>query len=507
MKVLYSILFIFLGIAIGYCQDAALIKYHSIGSFGDDKIITSQTDEAGNHYLVGSIETINHKGDPAINIHLSKLSPEGEILWQQEIGEEGSDQPHQLLLDSNGELLVLASSTSRSGLFNNQLNFENIYLLRFSANGELINSVSYGGNFIDIPANIIELHNGDFLISAHTMSSDGDVSSSIGQFDFWLIKINRSGKIIWERTFGGTDEDYSVKTIELPDNNLMFLGHSTSLDVDLPQNYGDYDISLIKLSGKGDVIWTKNFGGSYDDVANDMLLLPNGNILIGASTFSSDFNLNENNGNSDAWLFEVNKDGSLIWDKNYGNEGNDRVMQMSNVDGKIRVLGNSNSVSIETSRNNGEEDIWYFELDDSNNITNQLLIGSAYSEYATSFSFIGNDQILITGTTNSQDGIFESTGGEYDGFMYILKTSTLNEITLNGRVSAHPNPTIGTCYLNFVPSNSTYSLHDLSGREIPFTISEYNHSSILNFESDERGIFLLTIASPGGVQSIKINRN
>lgn len=477
-----------------------------MGSFGDDKIIMSQTDNTGNHYLLGSIETINLKGDPSINIHLSKLSPQGEILWQKEIGEEGSDIPYQLLLDSKGELLVLASSTSHNGLFDNDMNFENIYLFRFSSNGELLNTSSYGGNFIDIPAQITELYNGDYLISAHTMSSDGDVSTNIGQLDFWLIKINRSGEIIWEKVFGGTDEDYAVKTIELQDHSIVFLGHSTSLDVDLPQNYGDYDVSLIKISVKGDILWSKNFGGSYNDFASDMLLMPNGNIFIGASTFSKDFDISKNNGNSDTWLLEIDQSGKLVWEQTYGNEGNDQLMQMDNIDGKIRVLGNSNSASIETSRNNGEEDIWYFELDESRNIINQLLIGSAYFEYATSFTFIGNDQILITGTTNSEDGIFESTGGEYDGFMYILKTSTLNDITEKGQISVHPNPTNGTCYLNFVPANSSFKLYDCAGREIPFTITEYHHSSILNFESDERGIFILTIASEEEFQSIKINK-
>lgn len=507
MKNWFTIALILIWTGVSYGQEASLVWYESIGTEGDDKIITSQTDSEGNHYLLGQIENQFGNQESSIDIFIAKYSEKGIVQWTKTIGSHGNDIGVAMLLDAHNELLILASSNSDDGLFKGNFGHEDLYMFRISAEGELIKTSKFGGNFIDLPSSIIETVDGNYLITGHSRSNDGDLTSNKGQLDFWILKVDYSGHLIWQRNYGGSDEDYTVKAISLHDGNYMILGHSTSIDFDVPDNYGDLDISLMKLNANGDLIWQESYGGAYNDFASDIYELDNGNFLVAGSTFSNNIDISFNNGNSDGWIFEVTSNGDLIREKTFGSKGNDYIQSMLvEGNGTIRLLGNSSSELISDERNNGAEDIWLFNLNSEFEITNQLLIGGSSFENASSFALLPNDQILITGQSNSVDGIFIRSAGKYDGFIAKIKTSELNSITAAGKISVHPNPSNGIFYLNNLPEGASLTVYNQAGLEVDVQHIHLASTSMVDLTSMPSGLYFLELATTDAVERIKVIR-
>lgn len=477
-------------------QEASLVWYESFGAEGNDVVESVKSDYEGNLYVLGTIDREEELISEQNNMFVARFSSKGNLEWKNEVRCSGNDRGICMLIDQNNDVLVLASSNSNDGVFSNNKGYEDLYLLKFSKTGEIIEKKQFGGEFIDLPSSIIATYDGNFLISGHSRSTSGALSNNKGQLDFWVIKVDPSGNTIWEKTYGGTDEDYSVKAIQLRDGNYMLLGHSTSIDFDVPDNYGDLDISLMKLSTEGEILWQDSYGGRFDDTGSDIIELDNGHLLIAGNTFSDNIDVSMNNGNSDGWLFEVDETGDLVWERTYGDKGNDYISSMNIDNGTIRILGSSTSANIQGKVNNGEEDIWVFELDSDRSPKQQYLIGGNSFEDASSFILLPNNELLITGRSNSRDAFGNKSGDDYDGFLAKIRLGELNNLTSKDLISVHPNPSEGIFYLNNVSDDITLRLINSSGQEIPIDKPFTRVSTfVIDLSVHDNGVYFLEITS------------
>lgn len=472
-----------------------MVWYEAFGGSGNDIVETVINDDEDNLYILGTIEK-NSSSEGQFDLFIAKFSNAGNLEWKREIGGSGSDRGISMILGQSNDVLVLVSSDSDNGDFKNNKGYEDLYLMNYSSAGEHIYTKQFGGEFIDIPSSLLLTNDGNILICGHSRSTSGSLSSNRGQLDFWVIKTDIYGNTIWERTYGGTDEDYTVKMLQHSDGNYLLLGHSTSIDFDIPDNYGDLDISLMKLSENGDIIWQESFGGRFDDFASDILELENGNVLIGGSTFSDNIDISQNNGNSDGWIFEVDQAGDIVWEKTYGDSGNDYIKSIQQENGVIKVLGSSFSTSIQDNYNNGAEDIWFFKLAADHSISSQSLIGGDSFENASSFVLLSSDELLITGRSNSRDAFGNGTGNDYDGFLAKIRFGELNDITAADQVSVHPNPSNGIYYLNNLPEGVELRLMNIAGQDIPLPkpfdrVSTY----VIDLSAHNNGVYFLEITS------------
>lgn len=495
MKLLTNIGILLACITVSYAQQASMVWYESFGASGNDIVETVVTDEQNNLYVLGTIEKksgLNSHGD----LFIAKYSNGGILDWKKEIGGSGNDKGVSMILGPNGELLVLASSNSNSGDFTDNKGYEDLYLLQYSGSGQHLFTKHFGGEFIDIPSSLMLTSEGDILICGHSRSTTGALSNNKGQLDYWVIKTDLQGNTIWERTYGGSDEDYAVKMIQLTDGNYMLLGHSTSIDFDIPDNYGDLDVSLMKLATDGDIIWQESFGGTLDDIASDLIQLENGNVLVAGSTFSNNIFVSQNNGNSDGWMLEVDMSGDMIWEKSFGDDGNDFIKSVKEENGVIKALGSSLSESIQDKLNNGAEDIWFFRLDVNRDMAYQSLIGGDSFENASSFVLLSSDELLITGRSNSRNAFGNGNGTDYDGFLAKIRLGELNDLTALDKVSVHPNPSNGIYYLNNLPDNISIRLLNIAGQEIHLT-KPFNRVStyVIDISAENSGVYFLEITS------------
>ena len=102
----------------------------------------------------------------------------------------------------------------------------------------------------------------------------------------------------------------------------------------------------------------KTFGGSSFDGVKAIYKTQNNEFLVAGNSRSSDGNLTKNNGQNDAWIFKINAQGNVMWQKTIGGNDVDLLMGITELNnGSIVGVGNSNSSDIDISENKGFSDV------------------------------------------------------------------------------------------------------------------------------------------------------
>jgi Secretion system C-terminal sorting domain len=191
---------------------------------------------------------------------------------------------------------------------------------------------SFGGSQFDYPAKIVEMADGNYLILGGTQSNDFDITQNRGKFDIWLIKLSKTGSIIWQKTFGGSKDDAPLGLGKTKDGNYVIGGTSQSNDGDFTINQGLDDAFVWKIDPNGNVLWKKNFGGSKNDNLENLNVASNGDLLMSISSESNDSDFPINDGDDDVWIVRLNEKGELKWKKHYGGSKYDYINETIELD-------------------------------------------------------------------------------------------------------------------------------------------------------------------------------
>lgn len=283
---------------------------------------------------------------------LVKLDNNGNISWQKTFGYQGADSGTSVIQTNDQGYLIsgILDVTASGGLGNSSREAENLHaggdywVLKLNPSGEIEWSQYFGGNFTDTPEGIIQTDDNGFIIVGGSDSDDTDISSNIGSYDFWVIRISETGNLIWEKSFGGDQIDEARGIVNSNDGNFIIAGDTRSSDNDISNNNGAADLWLIKISPNGDLIWEKTIGGSSFDVSRSIVVTDDNGFLLAGSSRSSDGDVSENKGQNDAWIVKVDNNGNLLWETTVGGSNIDfayGVVQLVNK--SIIAVGDSTS--------------------------------------------------------------------------------------------------------------------------------------------------------------------
>ncbi|WP_299521497.1 hypothetical protein [Winogradskyella sp.] len=343
------------------------------GGSGDDRgrnIIQTQDDG----YAILGFSSSNN-GDMTSNAGLqdfwmAKLDPNGNISWQKSFGFQGADSGISIIQTNDqgylisGILDVTASGgegdTSRNS---NRHAGGDYWALKLDSSGDLEWSRYFGGNFTDTPEGVVQTDDNGFIIAGGSDSDDTDISSNIGTYDFWVIRISSTGDLVWEKSFGGTQIDEARAIVQTDDGNFIVAGDTRSSDNDISNNKGAADLWLLKISPDGNLIWEKTIGGSNFDVARAIIKSQNNGFVLAGSSRSSDIDVAENKGQNDAWILKVDDNGNLLWEVSAGGSNIDFSYGVAELnDGSIVAVGDSTSSDGDITENKGFTDLLLIKI-------------------------------------------------------------------------------------------------------------------------------------------------
>jgi hypothetical protein len=171
--------------------------------------------------------------------------------------------------------------------------FYDFYLIRTDANGNLVWSRTYGDTGLDEGASIIEVSAGGFVLAGDTWSYGA------GSSDVWLVRTDANGNSLWNRTFGGADADGGMSVIEVSSGGYAITGETASLGM------GAEDLWLIRTNADGIPLWNQTYGGSDGDEGWAVIETSMGDFVVFGKTSSFGAGL------TDAWLIQVTEEAEL----------------------------------------------------------------------------------------------------------------------------------------------------------------------------------------------------
>lgn len=150
---------------------------------------------------------------------------------------------------------------------------------------------TFGGDKNDIGYSVQQTSDGGFILLG------GTESFGAGDYDFWLIKTDAEGKMLWQRTFGGDDWDVGISVEQTSDGGFILLGYTSSFGA------GKSDFWLIKTDAEGKMLWQRTFGGNDWDWGWSVQQTSDGGFILLGETKSFGA------GGSDFWLIKTDAEG------------------------------------------------------------------------------------------------------------------------------------------------------------------------------------------------------
>jgi hypothetical protein len=365
--------------------------------------------------------------------------------------------------DGSGYVLV-GNTLGNNGDVSGNHGGSDAWIIKIDLNGNVLWEKALGGKGGDYAYDVVTTTDGGYIFSGATNSTDGDLAGlpHHGGTDTWVVKLSASGDIVWQKDLGGSGTERGESIIQTSDGGYVIGGYSNSADGDISANHGDYDAWIIKLNNSGDVLWQKTYGGALYDAAGAIIETTEGLLACSqSSSIDGDLQGLLNHGGSDTWVYAVNGSGNLLWGKTYGgtgDEGNGTIAAVA--DGYIFSV-NTTSNNGDVSGNHGYSDTWVAKIDAAGNLGPRKCFGG-FDMDAARIRYIeqNSGNIILAGYTFSKNGDIPTSKGGED--LWVLRLdANLNKISSNvlggrgGDMANDAIPTADGMYITAGRSNST----------------------------------------------------
>jgi len=298
--------------------------------------------------------------------------------WARVYGGDSYDIANSIQQTTDGGYIV-AGYTSSFGAGN-----DDAWVLKLNSSGDVIWQKTYGGSGYDYAYSIQQTTDGGYIVA-------GKLYFGSGANDFWVLKLNSRGDVdeilqSWQKTYGGSNydsDDYAYSIQQTTDGGYIVAGQTYSFGA------GNGDAWVLKLNSSGDVIWQKTYGGSnYDSAYSIQQTTDGGYIVAGIYSFWA--------GNDGTWVLKLNSSGDVIWQKTYGGSGYDYAYSIQQTtDGGYIVAGNTYSFGAD------DYDIWVLKLDSNGEIQDPdcTIIDISDAQISDTIALVENTEVI--GLTSS----------------------------------------------------------------------------------------------------------
>ncbi len=204
----------------------------------------------------------------------------------------GAEKGYSVEVCTDGYLIVGSSNSSGAGQ-------NDVLIIKTDLNGTPVWKKNYGGYDNDIGFKVKKINDGNFIVAGITNSFTTD------SMNFYILKIDSAGGLLWSRIFGGPNQDSTTNFIQTSDDGLLVIGSTTSIGA------GNKDVYLLKLDAAGNYLWAKALGNSGNDIATAVVEMPDHGFLITGFTDGFGF------GGNTPLLLRTDSAGIVQWIKTY----------------------------------------------------------------------------------------------------------------------------------------------------------------------------------------------
>jgi|GEM_PF-318826 len=311
-------------------------------------------------------------GDMSGSACVLKLNSDGSLAWQKTFFGGGWTYAHSIQQTTDGGYIVAGYTES----------FEaggyDVYILKLNSNGTLIWQKTFGGSLDDFAYSIQQTTDGGYIVAGYTYSFGA------GYYDAYILKLNSDGSLAWQKTYGGSSNDMAHSIQQTTDGGYIVAGYTYSFGA------GNDDVYVLKLNSDGSLAWQKTFGGSYGDYAYSIQQTTDGGYIVAGSTYSFEA------GYYDAYILKLNSDGSLAWQKTFGGSYGDYAYSIQQTtDGGYIVAGSTYPFEA------GYYDAYILKLNSDGSLAWQKTFGGSYGDYAYSIQQTTDGGYIVAGYTGS----------------------------------------------------------------------------------------------------------
>ncbi len=303
-----------------------------------------------------------------------KLDSQGKKLWDRTYGGSEEDLAFSIIQTTDGGYAVAGVTSSKGA---GETDFR---VIKLDHKGNVIWDKTYGGRHDDWAYSIVQTTDGGYALAGYTESKGA------GETDFWVIKLDHEGNVIWDKTFGGSDDDEAFSIIQTIDDGYIVSGRT----------HWSY-FCIIKMDYEGNILWKKiNYEGGPICPAEFLIQTTDGDYIVGGSTYS------KGAGKEDAWIIKLDKQGNLLWDKIFKENNNSAIFSIiQTTDGGYIAIGHTKNYGFTS-------DIWVMKLEKQGNKIWERTLGKTIIWGTNIFSLI---QTTDGGYAIAGGGIFNKKNG------------------------------------------------------------------------------------------------
>jgi hypothetical protein len=323
------------------------------------------------------------------DIYLIKVDSTGGLEWQTTYGGKQWDTG-SAVAQCRDSGFIIAGYTQSFGK-----GWHDIYVVRTDRKGNLLWQKTFGGSNEDGASSVLETVDGGFIIAGETMSFGS------GDYDVLVIKIDAEGNLLWTNTIGGADCDGCQSIQQTYDGGFIMVGDTKS------SGEGWHDVSLIKLDARGKVCWNRTYGGNDFDYGEAVRETKDRGFIVVGWTRSFGAGL------SDVYLIKTDRDGSPLWTKTYGGPQHDFGFNIQQTfDGGYLIVGDTKSYG------SGWYDVYVIRTDEYGDTLWTKTYGGTQPDEAFALHPTKDGGYLIGGNSKSFGG--------WDDDVYLLKLQPIN---------------------------------------------------------------------------------
>jgi hypothetical protein len=411
------------------------------------------------------------------DMQLIKTDVFGNILWKRAYGGDESDNINKIIVDDDQNYIVLGTSES----FNNIS--KDFYLLKLNTSGDIIWEYTYGGNNDDAAASLMTTSDGGYLLVGSSRSF-GDGTSKI-----YVIKVENNGIEQWSKIYGGSGGENAREVIRTGDGNYVIIGSTSSYGA------GEFDIWAIKINQNGDEIWNKTFGGVGWDEGFDVAELTNGDLVV------TGFLVTPGEGGRDMCLIRTDSEGNHKWTKVFGSPLQDVASNVVVTENDIIIAGTMRADMY-------RDDIVVIKTDYDGNEKWRSSFGGQLRESVGDMIFNSDGHIVVAGSTTSYS---KNTDMYFINMTSDGNITSVNNTAPQNHVSFrlypnYPNPFNSQTQISYYLPASDYVeliVFDITGQLIKSLVNSYRpegyHSVSFDASNYSSGVYFYLLRTTHGI--------